>query len=136
MFALTGKSDGEFDDNCSEFIDDPKGLSSSGDHFNSTTNQFLSWIGQWLIKHVDNMYIQATGLEKLEARLEIATGEAEKHGCTWSISKFFAGRDTNIVSGHQVVLDPSGERPPQIGPDPSRIEKLTHMQPPKNIKEV
>ena len=82
------------------------------------------------------MYIQATGLGELDARLEIANGEAEKHGCTWSISKLFAGRDTNIVSGHQVVLDPSGKNPPQIGPDPGRIEKLTRMQPLKTIKEV
>ena len=50
--------------------------------------------------------------------------------------KFFTGRVTNIVSGHQVILDPSGKNSSQIGPDPARIEKLTHMQPPKNIKEV
>ena len=88
------------------------------------------------MKQVDNMYILATSLGDLKSRLEIAAGEAEKQGCTWSIMKFFAGRDINIVSGNQVVLDPSGEKPPQIGPDPSRIEKLTQMQPPKTIKEV
>ena len=43
---------------------------------------------------------------------------------------------SNIVSGHLVILDPSGEKPPQIGPDPARIEKLTNMQPPKTLKEV
>ena len=42
----------------------------------------------------------------------------------------------NIVSGHQVTLDPSGGKPPQIGPDPSRVEKLANMQPPSNIKQV
>ena len=67
------------------------------------------------------MYILAHVLGELEAKLQVAAGEAEKYGCTWSISKFYAGRDTNIVSGHQVVLDPSGKNPPQIGPDPSRI---------------
>ena len=80
------------------------------------------------------MYILATSLAELEERLEIATGEAEKQGCTWSIMKFFPGRVTNTVSGHQVILDPSGENPPQIGPDPARIEKLTHMQPQKILK--
>ena len=43
---------------------------------------------------------------------------------------------SNIISGHLVILDPSGEKPPQIGPDPARIENLTNMQPPKNLKEV
>ena len=82
------------------------------------------------------MCILATSLGKLEERLEIAAGEAKKQGCMWSISKFFTGRVTNIISGHQVILDPSGKNPPQIGTDPARIEKLTHMQPPKNLKEV
>ena len=85
---------------------------------------------------MDDMYVLATSLGELEKRLEIAAGEAEKQGCTWSITKFFAGRDTNIVSGHQVILDYSGNNPPQIGPDPSRIEKLTQMQPLKTIEEV
>ena len=39
------------------------------------------------------------------------------------------------MSGHLVILDPSGKNPPQIGPDPARIEKLTNMQPPKTLKE-
>ena len=82
------------------------------------------------------MYILATSLVNLEERLEIAAGEAKKNGCTWSISKFYAGRVSTIVSGHLVILDPSGKNPPQIGPDLARIEKLTHMQPPKNLKEV
>ena len=57
------------------------------------------------------MYILATSLENLSERLEIAANEAKKHGCTWSISKFFAGRVENIVSGHLVILDPSGKNP-------------------------
>ena len=43
---------------------------------------------------------------------------------------------SNIVSGHLATLDPSRKNPPQIGPDPARVEKLVNMQPPKNIKEV
>ena len=82
------------------------------------------------------MYIIATNLDELESMLEIAAPEAKKHGVTWSISKFFACKNVNIVSGHQVTLDPSGKNPPLIGPDPSRIEKLVQMQPPKNLKEV
>ena len=42
----------------------------------------------------------------------------------------------NIVSRHQVTLDPSGGKPPLIGPDPSRVEKLANMQPPSNVKQV
>ena len=64
------------------FMRAPQGLSSSGDHFNSTTDQFFSRIGEWLLKQVDNMYILATSLGELEERLEIATGEAKKQGCT------------------------------------------------------
>ena len=86
------------------------------------------------MKQVDDIYILATSLGKIGERLEIAAGKAEKQGCMWSIKKIFAGRVTNIVSGHQVILDPSGENPPQIGPDLARIEKLTHMQPPKILK--
>ena len=73
------------------------------------------------------MYIIVTSLSELESRLEIAAQEAKKHGVTWSISKFFAGRNINIVSGHQVTLDPSGKNPPLIGPDPGTIEKLVQM---------
>ena len=82
------------------------------------------------------MYVLATSLGNLTERLEIVAREAEKNGCTFSISKFYGGRVSNIVSGHLVILDPSGEKPPQIGPDPARIEKLTNMQPPKTLKDV
>ena len=60
------------------FLRAPQGLSSSGDHFNATTDQFFSRLGDWLLKQVD---ILATSLAYLEERLEIAAGEAEKHGC-------------------------------------------------------
>ena len=116
------------------FLRAPQGLSSSGDHFNATTDQFFSGLGDWLLKQVDDMYILATSLENLSERLEIAANEAKKHGCTWLISKFYAVRVENIVSGHLVILDPSGKTPPQIGPDPARIEKLTNMQYPKPLK--
>ena len=82
------------------------------------------------------MYIIASNLRELRERLEITARESIKRGVTWSISKFFAGREVNIVSGHQVTLDPSGGKPPLIGPDPSRVEKLANMQPPSNIKQV
>ena len=82
------------------------------------------------------MYILGTSLENLEAILEVTSREAIHIGCTWSISKFFSGREKNIVPGHEVILDPSGKNPPKIGPDPSRIEKFTQMQPPKTIKEL
>ena len=89
-----------------------------------------------MLKQVDDMYILVTSLANLEERLEIAAGEAKKHDCTWSIKKFYTGRVSNIVSGHLVILDPSGKNPPKIGPDPARIEKLINMQPPKTLKEV
>ena len=75
------------------------------------------------------MYIIASSLDEFESRLEITTGEAERHGCTWLISKFFAGRNVNILSSHQVTLNPSGKIPSQAGPDPSRVEKLVQMEP-------
>ena len=86
-----------------------------------------------MIKQVDDMYIIASSLSVLRSRLKITAREAIKRGVTWSISKFFAGRDVNIVSGHLVTLDPSGGKPPVIGPDPSRVEKLANMPPPTNI---
>ena len=82
------------------------------------------------------MYLTASSLAELRERLEITAKEALKHGITWSISKFFAGRETNIVSGHLVTLDPSGKQQPLVGPDPARVEKLANMQPPTNIKQV
>ena len=33
-------------------------------------------------------------------------------------------------------MDPTGVNSPKIGPDPSRIEKLTEMQPPTTVKGV
>ena len=118
------------------FLRAPQGLSSSGDHFNCTTDQFFSGLGNWLIKQVDDMYVCASSLAELRKKLEIIAKKSLKHGVTWSISKFFAGRETNIVSGHQVILDPSGKTAPKIGPDPARVEKLANMQPPTNIKQV
>ena len=118
------------------FLRAPQGLSSSGDHFNCTTDQFFSGLGNWLIKQVDDMYVTVSSIAELRERLEITARESIKCGVTWSISKFFAGRETNIVSGHQVILDPSGKQPPLVGPDPARVEKLANMQPPTNIKQV
>ena len=80
------------------------------------------------------MYFTASGLAELRERLEITARVALKRGVTWSISKFFASREPNIVSGHQVTLDPSGKQPPLVGPDPARVEKLANMQPHTNIK--
>ena len=82
------------------------------------------------------MYVTASSIKELRERLEITARESIKRGVTWSISKFFAGREVNIVSGHQVTLDPSGRQPPLVGPDPARVEKLANMQPPTNIKQV
>ena len=44
------------------FLRVPQGLSSSGDTFNSTTDQFFSGIGEWLVKQVDNIHILPTSL--------------------------------------------------------------------------
>ena len=82
------------------------------------------------------MYIIAESSDELEARLEITAKEAEKHGCTWSISKFYAARPCNIFSGFRVVLDSSGLNPPSIGPDPERVAKLSAIQPPTMVKGV
>ena len=97
------------------FLRAPQGLSSSGDAFNSNTDIFYSGLGTHLLKQVDDMYIQAIDMKDLDKKLRIAAKEAIEFGCTWSISKFFAGRPCNIVSGFRVILDPSGTEPPQIG---------------------
>ena len=94
------------------FLRAPQGLSSSGDAFNSNTDRFYSGLGSHLLKQVDDMYIQAVTMKGLDKKLRVAAKEAMEYGCTWSISKFFAGRPCNIVSGFRVVLDPSGINPP------------------------
>ena len=63
------------------------------------------------MKQVDDMYIQAVSMDDLDSKLKIAAMETMKFGCTWSISKFYAARTCNIVSGFRVVLDPSGLNP-------------------------
>ena len=73
------------------------------------------------------MYIQAVSMVDLDAKLKIAAKEAMDYGCTWSISKFFAGRPVKIVSGFQVVLDPSVVNPLQIGPDPARFKQFSEI---------
>ena len=70
------------------------------------------------------MYIQAVSMDDLDKKLKVAAREAMEFGCTWSISKFFAARPCNIVSGLMVVLDPSGLNPSQIGPDPDRVKQF------------
>ena len=47
----------------------PQGLSSSGDHFNATTDQFFSGLGDWLIKQVDDMYIIVESSEEFEPKM-------------------------------------------------------------------
>ena len=113
-----------------------QGPLSSGDHFNLTTEQFFSGLSDWLIKQVDDMYIIAGSSGELESRLEITVKASQKHGCTWSSSKFHACRNKNIVSGHKVVLDPSGTNPPKVNPNPTRVEKFASMEPPRNQKQV
>ena len=76
------------------------------------------------------MYIQAVSMDDFDQKLKFAAKKAIGFGCTWSISKFFAARPCNIVSGFVVVLDPSGLNPPQIGPDPDRVKQLSQIHPP------
>ena len=114
----------------------PQGLSSSGDTFNANTNRFYSGLGKHLLKQVDDMYIQGTSMEDLDRKLRITTKKAIQYGCMWSISKFYAARPCNIVSGFRVVLDPSGLNPPSIGPDPERVHQLSQIQPPTTAKGV
>merc|ERR1712240_970431 len=118
------------------FLRAPQGLSSSGDAFNANTDYFYSRLGKHLLKQVNDMYIQGTSMEDLDRKLRIAAKEAIEFGCTWSISKFFAARPSNIVSGFRVVLDPSGLNPPCIGPDPARVRQLSQIQPPTTVKGV
>ena len=110
------------------FLRAPQGLSSSGDAFNANTDRFYSGLGKHLLKQMDDMYIQAVSMNDLDKKLKIAAKEAMEFGCTWSISKFFAARPCNIVSGFKVVLGPSGINPPQIGPDPDKVKQLSHIK--------
>ena len=84
-----------------------KGI-NTGDDLNSNTDGFYRVVGDYLLKQVDDMYIQAVSIADLEAMLKVAAKDVMDHGFTRSISKFFAGRPVNIVSGFKVVLDPSG----------------------------
>ena len=75
-------------------------------------------------------------MNDLDKKLRVSEREAVEFGCTWSISKFFAGRVCNIVSGFRVLLDPSGTEPPQISPDPNRVKQLSEIEPPTTVKGV
>ena len=90
----------------------PQGLASTGDKFNHDTDQLFSSLGDLLIKQVDDLAVQRKSMEDLMEKLEITAREAEAHNYTWSISKFSLGRPVNIISGFQVILDPSGQNPP------------------------
>ena len=118
------------------FLRAPQGLSSSGDAFNANTDRFYSGLEKHLLKQVDDMYIQAVSMDDLDKKLKIAAKEAIEFGCTWPISKFFAARPCNIVSGFKVVLDPSSMNPSQIGPDPDRVNKFSQIQPPTTVKDL
>ena len=118
------------------FLCAPQGLSSSGDAFNANTDRFYLGLGKYLLKQVDDMYVQGVSMDDLDRKLRIAAKEAMEFGCTWSISKFFAARQSNIVSGFRVVLDPSGLNPPSIGPDPARVQQLSQIQPLTTVKDI
>ena len=75
-------------------------------------------------------------MDNRDQTLRIAAKEAIQYGCTWSISKFFAARPCNIVSGFRVLLDPSRLNPPSIGPDPERVQQLSQIEPPTTAKGV
>ena len=45
----------------------PQGLSSSGDGFKANTDCFFSGLGNWLLKQLDDMLMQATSSSDLEA---------------------------------------------------------------------
>ena len=55
----------------------PQGLNSSGDGFNSNTDRFFSGLGDWLLKQVDDLYIQGTSLSDLSAKMEVVAKEAK-----------------------------------------------------------
>ena len=114
----------------------PQGLPSSGDAFNSNTDRFYSSLGSHLLKQVEDMYIQAVNIKDLDGKLRVAVKEEIEYECTWSISKFFAGRPCNIVSGFRVILDPSGAEPPQIGPGPDREKQFSEIKPPTTVEDV
>ena len=82
------------------------------------------------------MYIQTIDLKDLDKKLRVAAKEAIEFGCTRSISRFFAGRPCNIVSGFRVILNPSGAEPPQIGPDPDRVRQFSEIEPLTTVKGV
>ena len=67
------------------FLRAPQGLSSSGDAFNANTYSFYSGLGDHLLKQVDDMYIQTTLMEDLDAKLKKANQEGMDHGRIWSI---------------------------------------------------
>ena len=75
-------------------------------------------------------------MDDLDSKLKAAAKEAMEFRCTCRVSIFFAGRPCNIVSGFQVVLDPSGINPPQIGPDPARVKQFSEIKPPTTLKDV
>ena len=75
-------------------------------------------------------------MKDLSKKLRVAAKEAIEFGCTWSISKFFAGWPCNIVSRFRVVLDPLGVEPLQIGPDPDRVKHFSEIEPPTTVKGV
>ena len=64
------------------FLRAPQGVSSSGDHFNCTTDQFFSGLGDWLIKQVNDMYVTTLSIKELRERLEITARESLKCGVT------------------------------------------------------
>ena len=101
------------------FTRSPQGLSSSGDSFNANTDRFFSGLGDWLLKQVDDLLVQATSVSDLLSKMEIMASEGRQFGCTYSISKFTLGRDVNVVSGFQLTLDPTGKESPKLGPNPS-----------------
>ena len=88
------------------FLRAPQGLSISGNALNANTDRFYLGMGSYLLKQMDDMYIQAVSMVDLDAKLKIAAKEAVDYECTWSISKFYASQPVNILSGFQVVLDP------------------------------
>ena len=96
---------------------------------------FVSGIGDFLTKQVDDLLVQGTSEKNLSQNLHTTLKEAKEKGCIFSISKFQASTQV-VTSGFQIKTDPTGKTKPKLGPDPERVEKLTRMERPRNQPEV
>ena len=115
-----------------QYIRCPQGLSSSSDHFNTTTDKIFAPCQSFMMKIIDDILIFADSYSQLEERLRKVLSQARDNNVIFSKTKIQVGEGITFA-GMRLESTSDGL---QIKPDPSLLEAIRTFRRPRNITEV